>query len=107
MGAGLLVLLAREVDGSGRPIDGLGGQGGDVGLATAQMPEELVEGPFFGVLLTVNDQEVLPFGNGFLFGISDLRPLAARDDRDGKEAHIESEVVKSSQENVGRDSPSV
>ena len=96
-----MVLLAWETDCSRRPIDGRGSEDGGIGLATAQMPEKLVEGPFLGVLLTVNDLEVLFFSDCFLFSVPDFRPLAARDDRDGKVAHIESEVVEASQENVG------
>lgn len=107
LSAGLLVLLAREVDGPSRPVDCLDGECGDVGLATAQMPKELVEGPFLWVLLTVNDPEVLFFGDRFLVGILDLGPKPARDDRYGKVAHIEGEVVEPAKENVGRNSPGV
>ena len=102
-----MVFLAREIDRPVSPIDGFCGQGGDVGLATAQMPEDLVEGPFFGVLLTVNNLEVLPFGNGFLFGVPDLWSLAAGDDRGSDPAHIEGEFVEPSQEDVGGDSAGV
>ena len=75
-----MVLLAWEVDGSIRPIDGIGGEDCDVGLATTEVPKKLIEGPFLGVLLSVNDLTVLFFGDRFLLGVPDLGPLAAGDD---------------------------
>ena len=95
LGAGLLVFLSRKMDGSCRPVDSLGGEAGDVGLATAQMPQELVKGQFVGVLFSANDLLVLVGCDRLLGGIPNFWPLATRDDRCSDPAHIEGEVVES------------
>lgn len=89
-----MVFLAWEIDCSIRPIDGFGGEDGDVSLTAAQMPQKLIKGQFLGVLFSANDLSVLFLGDGLLRCVPNLGPLAARNDRDSKIAHIEGEVVE-------------
>ena len=83
-----MVFLAREIHRPVRPVDGLSGEDGDILLATAQMPQKLIEGSFFGVLLSLNDLLVLLGSDCFLGGVPKLWPLAARNNRSGDPAHI-------------------
>ena len=90
LGAELLTLV---VEPAGSPVDVVGGEAGNVGLAAAGMPEELEVDAVFFVGCDPEDGFVLLSGDAVAGGVADLGPCSAREDGLEEPLKIESSVV--------------
>lgn len=83
------------------PIDVFRTQLGDVGLRTAEVPAQFVEGAALRVAFPGDDPGVFVGGDGPLLTEPDGGPLRLRDERPGQPGHRETEVVELPEVNVG------
>ena len=84
--AGVALALGAEflslvVEPAGSPVDVVGSEAGNVGLAAAGMPEELEVDPVFFVGRDPEDGLVLLSGDAVAGGVADLGPSSARSSR--------------------------
>ena len=96
--------LSLVVEPAGTPIDVVGSETGNVGLAAACMPEELEVDPVFFVGCDPEDGVVLLSGDAVAGGVADLGPSSARENGLEDPLEIESPVVKDAELNVRGDS---
>ena len=88
-------------NGAVAPINVLGGQFRDVRLRAAQVPQELIIRPDFGIALTLDDLLVLFKCNRPAFLVLHGGPAAFRQHRPGQPVHPGGIVVQAAQKHVG------
>ena len=93
-------LHAYKTDCSVLPVNVVALQIGDVALARAQMPAQLIKHLPLGVRLGRDDFLMLLKRDGALFFEPNRRPLAFGDDGAGKPVHVEGEILNASQKHV-------
>src|ERR1022692_1271959 len=90
--AGLLPVEANNLI---LPVDILGGEFGDIGLSSAQVPAAFIVGPALGIGFIGNNGLVLSQCDRTLFFEANLRPASLRQYGPRKPGHIEGKVMAS------------